>query len=65
MSDDLPERAAKRLTILPLDALGVRELQNYIAELQAEIARADAMIARKQDHRMAADIVFRKPKGAV
>lgn len=64
MSDDLPERAAKRLTILPLDALGVKELQDYIEELRTEIARADAMIARKQDHRTVADMVFGKPKGA-
>ena len=43
----------------PLDPLGVEELQSYIAELQAEIARAEVAIARKQDHRGAAERFFR------
>jgi uncharacterized small protein (DUF1192 family) len=32
----------------------------YIGELHDEIARAEAAIARKQDHRAAADQFFRK-----
>ena len=43
----------------PLDPLGVAELHAYIAELRAEITRAEAAIARKQDHRAAADSFFR------
>jgi uncharacterized small protein (DUF1192 family) len=60
MSDELPERPKARLTILPLDMLGVDELRDYIAELRTEIARAEAMIGRKQDHRGAAEAVFGK-----
>lgn len=60
MSDDLPERRPSRLTILPLDGLGVDELHAYIAELRTEIARCEAMISRKQDHRGAAEQFFAK-----
>ena len=45
----------------PADALGVAELETYIAELRGEIARAEQEIARKQGHRAAADSVFRRP----
>ncbi len=61
MSDDLPERPRTRLTILPLDGLGVSELHAYIAELQGEIERARLMIRRKQDHLGAADRIFGRP----
>jgi uncharacterized small protein (DUF1192 family) len=63
MSDDIPERPRTRLTILPLDTLGVAELHAYIGELQTEIARCQAMIARKQDHRGAAEAFFKRPSG--
>lgn len=43
-----------------LEGLGVSELQDYIADLEAEIARAKAVIARKQDHRSGAEAFFRK-----
>ena len=49
----------RRVPLLPLDPLGVEELQSYIAELQAEIARAEVAIARKQDHRGVAERFFR------
>ncbi len=42
------------------DALGVTELESYIAELRSEIARAEQEIIRKQGHRAAADSVFRR-----
>ncbi|WP_428377254.1 DUF1192 domain-containing protein [Lichenicoccus sp.] len=58
MNDELPERPRTRLAILPLDDLGVSELRSYIAELQGEIARAEAMIGRKQDHLGAAAKIF-------
>jgi uncharacterized small protein (DUF1192 family) len=57
--DELP-RPRRRLTPLPLDLLGVEELQAYIEELRGEIARTEAEIARKQSHRSAADAFFRK-----
>ena len=61
MSDDLPQRPQQRLSVLPLDALGVAELHAYIADLRTEIERAEAMIVRKQQHRSAMQAVFGKP----
>lgn len=58
--EDLPRRT-RRLEKLPLDLLGVVELNEYIAELREEIARVEADIGRKQSHRAAADAFFRKP----
>jgi len=49
---------------LPIDGLGVAELQDYVAELRAEVARAEAMIAHKLEHRNAADAVFGQREGA-
>lgn len=43
-----------------LEGLGVTELQDYIADLEAEIARARAAIAKKQDHRSGAEAFFKK-----
>jgi uncharacterized small protein (DUF1192 family) len=63
VSDDLPERPKARLNISSLDMLGVAELQDYIAELRAEITRAEAMIVRKEAHRGAAETVFGRPGG--
>ncbi len=59
--DDLPQRRIRRLEKLPLDLLGIDELNEYIAELREEIARVEADITRKQSHRSAADAFFRKP----
>lgn len=55
-----PRRQA-RLTRLALDSLSVEELDAYIGELRAEIARVEADIGRKQSHRSAADAFFRRP----
>ncbi len=60
-NDDGPPPKPRRLETLPLDLLGVDELRDYITELQAEIARVEADIGRKQAHRSAADAFFRKP----
>jgi uncharacterized small protein (DUF1192 family) len=57
--DDLPRPPPRRVTPLRLDTLGVEELQAYIAELREEIGRTEAEIARKRDHRSAADAFFR------
>ncbi len=64
MNEELPERPRTRLTILPLDDLGVAELRAYITELQGEITRAEAMIGRKQDHLGAAARIFGSRGGA-
>lgn len=59
--DDLPQRRIRRLEKLPLDLLGIDELNEYIGELREEIARVEANITGKQSHRSAADAFFRKP----
>ncbi|HEX2940133.1 MAG TPA: DUF1192 domain-containing protein [Rhodopila sp.] len=58
--DELPIRR-RRLDPLTLDTLGVDELRSYIVELQTEIARVEADIAKKQSHRSAADAFFKRP----
>jgi uncharacterized small protein (DUF1192 family) len=43
-----------------LSSWSVDELNDYIANLQAEIGRAREMIGSKQGHRAAADAFFKK-----
>jgi len=59
-TDDL--EPPKKLKPQPreLDGLGVAELEAYIGELEGEIARARAAIARKQSHRSGAEAFFKK-----
>jgi uncharacterized small protein (DUF1192 family) len=59
--EDLPLRKRIRLEKLVLDTLGVDELRDYIGELKDEIARVEADIGRKQNHRSAADAFFKRP----
>lgn len=61
MDEDLPLRKRTRLEKLVLDTLGIDELRDYIGELQAEIARVEADITRKNSHRSAADAFFKRP----
>jgi uncharacterized small protein (DUF1192 family) len=56
--DDLPRPKPRRVAELKLDTLGVAELEDYVAELRAEIVRAESEIGRKRGHRSAADAVF-------
>ncbi|MGF1563526.1 MAG: DUF1192 domain-containing protein [Geminicoccaceae bacterium] len=44
-----------------LSKLSVVELEAYIAELEAEIARVRAAIRAKSDVRAAAEALFKKP----
>ena len=44
-----------------LHIMGIAELNDYIADLKAEIERAEAMIESKQSARGAADSFFKKP----
>ncbi|MGQ9369665.1 DUF1192 domain-containing protein [Azospirillum sp. ST 5-10] len=57
--DDLEPRkqkpAPKDLTVL-----SVAELNDYIAELEGEIARARAAIDAKQSHKNAAEALFKR-----
>jgi uncharacterized small protein (DUF1192 family) len=59
LSDDEEPRPVQRFNPLPLDRLGVEELESYIGELRAEIARTEAEIGRKRSHRNAADSFFK------
>jgi uncharacterized small protein (DUF1192 family) len=57
--DELP-RPKSLVQKANLDPMSVGQLNDYIAELEAEIARARADIARKQAVRGAADSVFKR-----
>jgi uncharacterized small protein (DUF1192 family) len=59
--EDTPVRKRTRLEKLMLDTLGIDELRDYIGELNDEIARVEADIARKNSHRSAADAFFKRP----
>jgi len=56
--DLLPQRQPKKPKDLTL--LGVAELEEYIAGLAGEIARARAEIAAKQKQRSGADALFKR-----
>lgn len=57
--EDLPRR--RHVLEKPrFDGWDVAQLRDYIAELRAEIARAEAGIAAREDHRAAAEAFFRK-----
>ncbi|WP_137123852.1 DUF1192 domain-containing protein [Roseomonas sp. HF4] len=59
-ADNLPRR--RQVLEKPrFDGWDVAQLEDYIAELRAEIARAEAGIAARQGHRAAAEAFFRKP----
>ena len=56
---DLPRPASKPRDLNPLS---IEELNNYIATLETEIARAEAMIAKKKAHKDGIDALFGSPK---
>lgn len=57
-NDDRPLRAPKPKR--DLDPMSIDELEEYIGEMETEIVRVRAEIARKQAHRAGADIFFKK-----
>lgn len=57
--DDLEPRKQKPVP-KDLTTLSVAELNDYIAELEAEIARARTFIDAKQAHKNAAEAFFKK-----
>ena len=61
MEEEAPRRAPGFVPPV-LDGWDVEELRTYIGQLQAEIGRVEAAIARKQAHRGAADAFFRRPQ---
>ncbi len=42
-----------------LDVMSLDELDEYIAELKAEIARVEQEISKKRDHMSSADSIFK------
>lgn len=61
MDDEGAAPKPKRVTAHALHAWDVAELRDYIAELQAEISRAQTAMDRKQGSRQAAEAFFRRP----
>ena len=58
-TDDLePEKKVEKPT--DLEIMSIEALGEYIADLEAEIARARAQIAEKEKARLGAESVFRK-----
>ena len=55
--DDLPR--ALRPKPADLDVMGIEELNEYIAELEAEIERVRSAIVKKEQQRIAASAVFK------
>lgn len=58
MDDELPR--ARRVELRLLDPLGVAELQAYVAELKAEVARAEQAIGKRRAQASVAENLFRK-----
>ena len=56
--DLMPSR--KPAPLKDLSLLGIAELEDYIAGLESEIARARAEIAEKKKHRGGAEALFRR-----
>ncbi|MDB5377261.1 MAG: hypothetical protein JWR00_1707 [Rubritepida sp.] len=62
MFDEEPRpKPVQRFVPAALQDWAETELRAYIADLQAEIARAEAAIASRSHQRSAADAFFRKP----
>ncbi len=55
--DDLEPRH-KIVKPLDLQPMSISELENYIVSLEAEIARAEQMIAKKESHKSGIDALF-------
>ena len=58
--DDELEPRTKKPQPKNLDPMSVEELRDYIAGLQAEIARAEEKIKAKQAHAAAAQTFFKR-----
>ena len=58
-TDDLEPRT-KKPQPKDLSILGVSQLQEYISELKAEVARAEQEIAKREKHKSGAEALFKK-----
>jgi uncharacterized small protein (DUF1192 family) len=54
-------KPAQRFTPAALQDWAETDLRAYIADLQAEIARAEAAISARSNQRAAADAFFKRP----
>lgn len=59
MFDEEETPKPKGIQPMDLDVMGIDALNDYITELEAEIARVRAKIASKQDARGAAESFFK------
>jgi uncharacterized small protein (DUF1192 family) len=57
-NDDDLDPKTRRLKPRPLDNMSVPELRAYITQMQEEIARVEADIAKKEKSKAAADAIF-------
>ncbi|HWZ69529.1 MAG TPA: DUF1192 domain-containing protein [Stellaceae bacterium] len=60
MDESEPERRSKPAQPKDLSTLGIEELENYIADLEAEIARVRVEIAAKLGQRRGAEALFKR-----
>ncbi|MEE8517419.1 MAG: DUF1192 domain-containing protein [Alphaproteobacteria bacterium] len=60
MAMDEEEFSKPKPEVRNLEPMSIEELEDYISELKAEIARVEADIKAKKQHHAAADQVFRK-----
>jgi uncharacterized small protein (DUF1192 family) len=58
--EDLPQQSRKPVPPRDLTLLGIAELEEYVAGLESEIARAQAEIAEKRKHRGGAEALFKR-----
>ncbi|MEZ0261141.1 MAG: DUF1192 domain-containing protein [Alphaproteobacteria bacterium] len=59
LTDDDTDPKTRRARPRPLDNMSVPDLKEYVLQLQAEIARAEAEMAKKEKHKNAADAIFK------
>lgn len=59
ITDDDTDPKTRRAKPRLLDNMSVADLKEYVQQLQAEIMRAEAEIAKKEKHKNAVDAVFK------
>jgi uncharacterized small protein (DUF1192 family) len=59
-TDDLEPLTPKKPKLRDLQPMSIEELEDYIASMEEEIARADAMIVKKKAHKDGIEALFGK-----